>query len=221
VKVSIRSLLAGARAARGHVVLIDVFTSTTLIATLLENGATGVVPVLTAREARAIRARRPDSILMGERWGKKLPGFHHNTSAVRANELDVAGRPVVLSTTNGTLGILTAAERAERLFLGCFRNVAALARRLAAAPEITLVPIGLAHGRMRAIEDELCAVALRGLLLGETVDVAVIERRIRRDPSSRLRNVGRREDVAFCLEHDAIETVPELRDGVMLPSPAR
>jgi 2-phosphosulfolactate phosphatase len=217
MRVRIHGLLEGARAARGHVVLIDVFTSTTLVATLLARGVTCVVPVLTAREARAIQARRPDSILMGEWWGKKPPGFHHNTSAVRANELEVAGRQVVLSTTNGTLGIL-AAQKADRLFLACFRNAAALVRRLAHAAEVTLVPIGLAHARIRAIEDEMCAAALRSSLLGEEVDFAAIERRIRRDPSSRLRNLGRSRDVAYCLERDAIEAVPELRDGVIVAS---
>ena len=124
-----------------------------------------MVPVLAAAEGRAILAEDPTAILMGERWGKKIPGFHHNTSAIAASGLDVQGRQVVLSTTNGTLGML-GAQRAERVFLGCIRNAGAVVRRVArearaAGTEVTLVPIGLAHGRLRAIEDELCAELLR------------------------------------------------------------
>lgn len=214
MKVSIKSLLKGAREARGHVALIDVFTSTTLIATLLDRGATEVVPVRSVREAMAIRAGRPDTILMGERWGKKIPSFDHNTSCVRASTLDVADRQVVVSTTNGTLGILSV-EKADRLFLGCFRNAAALAQRLAEADEVTLVPIGLAHGRIRAIEDELCAEAVRRYLLGEDVGFAALEQRIRRDLSSRVRNVSRRSDVDYCLELNAVDIVPELRGKII------
>jgi 2-phosphosulfolactate phosphatase len=215
MKVVIQSLLKGAREAHGQVVLIDVFTSTTLIATLLARGATRVIPVQSVAQARAVRARQPDTILMGERWGKKLPGFHHNTSAVHASELDVANQQVVLSTTNGTLGILNT-KNADRLLLGCLRNAAALAERLAEAPEVTLVPIGLAHGRVRAIEDELCAELIKRYLLGEDAGFAAIERQIRTDLSSRVRNIGRRRDVDFCLELDAVKTVPELRGGAVV-----
>jgi 2-phosphosulfolactate phosphatase len=215
MKIAIQSLLEGARGARGDVVLIDVFTSTTLIATLLDRGATRVLPMQSASRARSLGREQPGTILMGERWGKKLPGFHHNTSAVRGSELDVVDRQVVLSTTNGTLGIVNA-KHADRLFLGCFRNAGAIARRLAGASEVTLVPIGVVHGRVRALEDELCARVIRSRLLGEEVDLPAIERRLRADASVRLRNLGRGRDVAFCLQLDAVETVPEVRGGVVV-----
>jgi 2-phosphosulfolactate phosphatase len=215
MRVVIDSLLAGARRARGHTVLIDVFTSTTLVATLLARGARQVIPVLSAKRAREIKAREPAALLFGERWGKKLPGFEHNTSAVRASALDVADRKVVLTTTNGTLGMLSAA-RAQRLFLGSFRNAAALVEKLGGASEVTLVPIGLAHGRLRAIEDELCAELLRRYLRGREDGFAALERRVRQDLYSRLRNIGRRADVDFCLRLNAVDVVPELRGEVIL-----
>lgn len=217
MKISIKSLLRGAREARGHVALIDVFTATTAAVALLERGATRIIPMRSAQRARALRAREEGTVLMGERWGKKLPGFDHNTSAVRASALDVAGRQVVLSTTNGTLGMLSA-ESAERLFLGCFRNLEALVRHLADADEITLVPIGLAHGSIKAIEDEVCAEAVRRRLVGEPVDSAGLQERIRRDLSSRLRNIGRQKDVEYCLEFNVSEIVPELLNGIIVPA---
>lgn len=215
MNVRIQSLVRGARASTGQVVLIDVFTSATLAASVLANGARRVVPVPNAAAGRAWRRREPDAVLIGEWMGKKLGGFDHNTNALGASRLDVAGRSVVLSTTNGTAGIFAAAPGADAVFFGSFRNASALCEHLAGEESVCLVPIGLAGGRMRAIEDELCAEFLRDRLLGRDTDFAAIERRIRRDLSSRVRNVGRSADVAFCLQVDAADVVPRL-DGEAL-----
>ena len=83
--------------------------------------------------------------------------------------------------------------------------------------EVSLVPIGIAFGRLRAIEDERCAEVLRNALRGQPLGSELAMRSIRRDASSRIRNIGRSEDVAFCLDLDAIDVVPILEDGRLTP----
>lgn len=217
MEVKIQSLVHGARRARGSVILIDVFTSATLAATILANGARRIVPARSGAEARALRREEPSALLIGEWMGKQLPGFDHNTNALASSSLDVAGRTVVLATTNGTRGILAAAANADALYLGCFRNARAVAECVRGQELVTLVPIGIASGRVRAIEDELCAELLRALLLEEATDFEAIRRRVRRDLSSWIRNIGRGSDVAFCLELDSVDVVPRLERGALVP----
>ncbi len=180
------SLLGGARAAIGHVVIVDVYRAFTTAAFCIAAGAREIVLVSTVEEAR--RLARPFSVddvaprdadrhavaasmppfLTGEVGGRPIDGFDAGNSPSAIGSLDLAGRRVIQRSSSGTQGVV-AAVRADEILLGSFVTASATCRYLAArAEEVTLVAMG-DEGTRPADEDEACAAYLEGLLLGHPV----------------------------------------------------
>jgi 2-phosphosulfolactate phosphatase len=121
--------------AGGIAVVIDVLRASTTIVTALAHGAAVVLPRRSIDDARAAAAARAGALLGGERGGLKIAGFDLGNSPAEYTADRVAGKPVVITTTNGTLA-LAACREAVEVLVGAIVNrsaVAATARRLAAA----------------------------------------------------------------------------------------
>ena len=69
----------------------------------LSAGASCVIPAETVMEARALQ--RPGDLLGGERFCRKIAGFDLGNSPEEYTEQIVAGKRIVLTTTNGTRAI--------------------------------------------------------------------------------------------------------------------
>ncbi|MFM8414200.1 MAG: 2-phosphosulfolactate phosphatase [Planctomycetota bacterium] len=120
--------------AGGIAVVIDVLRASTTMATALAHGATAVVPCRSIDEARAA-ARDSRALLGGERGGVRIAGFDLGNSPLEYTAERVAGRSIVITTTNGTAALAACSDAAEVL-VGAVVNrsaVASAARRLAAA----------------------------------------------------------------------------------------
>jgi 2-phosphosulfolactate phosphatase len=117
----------------GIAVVIDVLRASTTIATALAHGAALVLPRRSIDEARATAVARAGALLGGERGGVKIVGFDLGNSPAEYTADRVAGKPVVITTTNGTAALAACHDAAEVL-VGAIVNraaVAATARRLA------------------------------------------------------------------------------------------
>jgi 2-phosphosulfolactate phosphatase len=168
--MEIRLASLGSADAEGTVVVIDVFRAFTVAAVAFAQGARRIIMVGSLEEALALRAQGRGERCMGEREGRKPEGFDFGNSPAELAAADLTGLTLVQTTTNGTTGI-AAARRAERIYTGAFVNaeatVEAIRRRAPAL--VTLVAMGR-HGRVRADEDELCALYLRCRLEGRRPD---------------------------------------------------
>lgn len=107
-------------------VVIDVLRATTVIATLFEQHCPRVYVAASHETARTF-ARANGYVLCGETGGYKVEGFDWGNSPVEFSQQDFAGRPVVLSTTNGTKATAAVAG-AQRVFLGAAINRMAVAQ---------------------------------------------------------------------------------------------
>lgn len=121
--------------AGGVAVVIDVLRASTTIVTALESGAVAVVPVADVDAARRRAAALGGAALLGgERGGRPIAGFDLGNSPAEYTPGRVAGRTVVITTTNGTAA-LAACRGAREVLVGAIVNrsaVAAAARRFAA-----------------------------------------------------------------------------------------
>jgi 2-phosphosulfolactate phosphatase len=111
--------------AGGIAVVIDVLRASTTIITALAHGALRVEPVLTIEEARAEAAGR-GAMLGGERGGRRIDGFDLGNSPLEYGRDRVAGRSIVITTTNGTAA-LHACTRAAEVLIGAVVNRSAVA----------------------------------------------------------------------------------------------
>lgn len=208
-------------------VVFDVLRATTTMVTALANGAAAIIPVQEIADALAVRQRQPDVLLAGEREGVRIGpelangvGFDLGNSPREFVRSAVAGKTIVMTTTNGTRA-LRACQRAQITFAGSFLNLTLTAEAIqkAMASEVLVVCSGTFD--QASYEDVLGAGALCDRLWGAFVtnqiaDSAHMARELflaaRPDLAahlSRARNARRllsrpdlREDVAFSLQQD-------------------
>jgi 2-phosphosulfolactate phosphatase len=175
MEICLASLTSGAAAAVGTTVIIDVFRAFTTAAIALSRGARRVIMVDTLDKALALRSSGVGDYCIGERDSIKPRGFDFGNSPAELGRAEVAGKTLIQTTSNGTVG-MNAALGADRIYAGAFVTSEATVRAILrhAPTVVTLVAIGRSNGTVRADEDELCALYLRARLEGRQPDVAAI-----------------------------------------------
>jgi 2-phosphosulfolactate phosphatase len=177
MKISIQSLLEGARNATGAVAVIDTFRAFTTAAVALANGASRIVMVGTVEEALALRVAESGAICMGEVRGQAPDAFDYGNSPFEIATLDLGGKTVIQRTSAGTQGIVAASAGADRLYAASLVTAEATVQALLSGSpkQITLVPMG-DNGVTRTDEDELTAIHLRNRLEGRPGDKEAVQR---------------------------------------------
>jgi 2-phosphosulfolactate phosphatase len=221
------------------VVVVDVFRACSTIATALANGARAVVPVGDMDEAsRMADALDPDTtVLGGERGGKQIEGYDAGNSPLEYTPEAVAGKTVVLNTSNGTVAFARA-RGAGAAVAGCFLNAgrvvdflrASLADTPADAPARGVIVCSGWLGDV-GLEDVLCAGLFLDRLWGGRPPGAVSDgahialSQYQRDHSRltkalagsnharRLIGLGHAEDITYCSRVDALPVLPVYRDS--------
>jgi len=235
------STLPGRDLSATHCVVFDVLRATSTMMTALGNGAARIFPAREIPDALRLRAEHPGALLAGERDGVRILSaqtggvdFDLGNSPREFTRERVAGREIIMTTTNGTRA-LQACLGAARIFPGAWLNLDALARRLGREQAARLLVVCAGTYEEAAYEDTLAAGALCDLVWsqferGPISDSAPIARQIyldaKGDPAGSLqrhsRNARRllasaelRDDVPFCLRRDALDLTAELREGAV------
>ncbi|MGH7465227.1 MAG: 2-phosphosulfolactate phosphatase [Longimicrobiales bacterium] len=211
---------------RRAVVVIDVLRATSTMVEALVNGARSILPVMGVDEAvrKADELGRDTVLLCGERDAEPIRGFHLGNSPMEFTRERVAGKTLIMTTTNGTNALLIGAAGTACLAASLL-NARAAAQRLVELGDDVLL---LCSGRESAfaLEDALCAgrIArhlreLAGGMRGNDALSAVL-RLSRSAPSvrtlartaagRRLDEIGRRDDLVFCAQENRYEAVPVL-----------
>lgn len=172
MNVNIYSLIEGAKKAEGLTVIIDVFRAFSLECYLEDMGVERIRPVGTVEEAFRLKSLISDSVLVGERGGRKCEGFDFGNSPSTIPKECVAGKTIIHTTSAGTQGIVNA-KGADEIITGSLVNARAVAEYiLAKNPQtVSIVCMGNAGIRL-AKEDELCGEYIKSILCGrELVDI--------------------------------------------------
>jgi len=216
-------------------VAFDVFRATSTMVTALANGAEAIIPVAEIPEALAIKRARPEVLLAGERDGLRIQGalsggveFDFGNSPREFTRERVAGKTIVMTTTNGTRA-LRACAQADAVFIGSFLNLQATAEAVRESAPENLLLVCSGTGEQTALEDALGAGALCDLLwnymeAGAISDSARMARELYRAAKDNVsaaaagsKNGHRlnglsdlRDDVAFCLRRDVFDFAADL-----------
>lgn len=216
------SLRAGAEAARGTGVIIDVFRAFTCAPLLLHLGARRLI---LAAEIAACLAWRGRAILVGEQDERPIAGFDLTNSPwqiLAAGRTMFTGRTVVLRTTSGVTGALIALAHCEDVLLASFANARASADYLRARRPalVSLVAMG-SGGRTEAPEDERCAERIAAHLTGAPYDrLSALAEILACESAQKFLRGDRAHlpaaDPLICLQDDLFEQALRLerRDGV-------
>jgi 2-phosphosulfolactate phosphatase len=217
------------------VVMIDVFRASTTIAAALAGGARFVLPVADVEQA--VKLAEPyaenEVLLGGERECQRIEGFQLGNSPREYTREVVAGKVVILTTTNGTQA-LAAAKDAGPVIIGSFVNFSAVADAVAGRDAVTILCAGN-NGRL-SLEDFACAGGLVSQLAkGQSrLDDAALAaratyRNLRADLARvltstehalRLAGLGFRADLDFALKVDSLPVVPVLNESRIAALPS-
>ena len=174
MKIIRGSLLAGAKAAKGTTVVIDVFRAFTCAPLLFSLGIEQSILVSTPDEAIKLKKERPDLILVGEVGGAPIKGFDFGNSPseiLRQDESCFKGKTVIQRTSSGVQGALTALDRSDEVFIGSYALARATADHIL-SKQTELVSIVAMGWDLKEIapEDEWCAAYIAHLLGGGEYD---------------------------------------------------
>ncbi len=161
--------LAGAAAAAGTVVVIDVIRAFSVSAYALAGGARECRLVAELDEARALAEQVPGAVIAAEVDGLPVEGIPLSNSPTMVRELELKDRLLIQRTSAGTQ-CAVAAKAARRLFAGSLLVASATARAIQAEDSdvVTLVATGDDRGHP---EDRACAEYLEALLQGRRADL--------------------------------------------------
>lgn len=216
-------------------VVFDVLLATTTIATVLDSGAKKVIPVLDGKEALTLAEnfKQNEIIVTGEYDGATIEGFI-DPLPTRLREI-VAGKTIILSTTNGTVAIKKVAH-AKKVYAASLINAKAVAAEVVkrhAGHTILLVCAGGTNARL-AMEDFYGAGCLVSEMRKESQDWALTdaaqtaylfyeknredrEEILRKSETGRmLKNMGLAEEIQFASQKDIVKIVPQLENGNMI-----
>ena len=218
-------LLPGRDLAGSIAIVFDVLRATSTMVTALAHGAAGIWPVRTVEEAWALREKKPDALLGGERHGDRIEGFDLGNSPLEYGE-NVRGREIIATTTNGTIA-MRAVEHASSVFAASLLNNGAVAAHLNSTPDSDIVIVAAGTFREAALEDILAAGMLISLLpnraLTDSAQVALaFYQREERDLRAGLRNAkngrallakGREAEVDWCAQPSLFPLLAEMKGG--------
>jgi 2-phosphosulfolactate phosphatase len=207
------------------VVIIDVFRATSTITAALHNGARCVIPVATVAECIALGAQIPNSITAGERDGKIAEGLQYGNSPLEYSRDFIAGKSLILTTTNGTR-LLHMISGASEIVIGSFLNLTAVCDYLRSTGKNVLLACASWKDRFN-LEDTLFAGAVAdriGADFDTNCDSARAARHLYRSSEGnfaeflkdsshylRLSAYGLQDDLTYCTTADLHPVVPVLK----------
>jgi 2-phosphosulfolactate phosphatase len=214
------------------VVVVDVVRATTTIIEALANGARAIYPTDSTEEAVRLASSlgREDTLLCGERKGRKVEGFDLGNSPREFTAEIVADKKLVMSTTNGTRALRVGQEGA-RLLPCAFTNLQAVADAVADAEWLVILCAG--QDDRFSLDDALCAGHLIQRVLKERDDEhdlndsshAVRALASARKPTRRFLSlaaggaavieIGLADDLDICSDVDRHDIVANMSDGAI------
>jgi len=202
-------------------IVVDVLRATSTIAQALAGGYRRVLCCAEIEQARALKDALGDALVGGERKAVRIEGF--DVGASPREFLEARAETLILTTTNGTRTILSAAERCGEVLLGSLLNLEAVVRAARESGEDVAILCAGFQGAF-ALDDAYCAGRIVDLLGGERTDAAIAAELVARSfPDAHAGLAARtygppglEEDIAFCARENVLDAVPRLaamRDG--------
>ncbi|RZK19531.1 MAG: 2-phosphosulfolactate phosphatase [Pedobacter sp.] len=210
------------------VVVIDILRATSSITYGIENGAEAIIPVANVEDC--LNYSDKGYLLAAERNGEVVVGYDFGNSPFSYTKEKVAGKTIVLTTTNGTKALHLANKRAYQVVIGSFLNLDSLCDYLANQDKNVLLLCAGWKDQFN-LEDTLFAGAVVNKLrknFEHFDDSSVAAEDLytlakddlrkylhKSSHSHRLAQLNIEEDVVFCLQLNVCTAIPVL-DGERL-----
>ena len=195
-------------------IVVDVMRATSTIAQALASGYERVLCCAEIDEARRLRAELGDAAITGgERDALVILGF--DAGASPREFLEPRAETLILSTTNGTRAIVSAAASCGEVVIGSLLNLGAVASAAHSRGEDTVI-VCSGYKDAFAIDDAYCAGRIVALLEGDRSDSAIAAELIAERFPNAIDGINARtygppgleDDIAWCSQVDTLDVVP-------------
>ncbi len=215
-------------------VVIDVLRAASTICTALANGCREIIPVAEVADAYDAAAIYPRPLLLfaGERHGRRIDGFDLGNSPKEFQPEVVAGKIIILTTTNGTRALLWA-QGAQRTLVLSFLNLHSVISFLSTVDQDVVIICSGQDGE-ESLEDTVCA----GLLVERLQEIlkdklqlteqargaAAVDRDHKIDllammiaspHGEHLQKIGYADDLEICSRLNSLDVLPVYTDGAI------
>ena len=207
------------------VVIIDVLRATSTIATALHNGAKEIIPIDNVADCIKIGSEL-NAITAGERDGQVAEGLQYGNSPFEYPSTFIAGKTLVLTTTNGTkLLHMALTNGAEEIITGSFPNISAVCTHLLKENKNVILACAAWKDKIN-IEDSLFAGAVvnrikenftiqcdssqlaESLYLTAQPDLYYFMKERNATHYHRLTKYHLEKDIRYCLTNDCAPSLP-------------
>ncbi|AMQ00637.1 2-phosphosulfolactate phosphatase [Pedobacter cryoconitis] len=205
------------------VVVIDILRATSSMVYGIDNGAQAIIPVAQVEECMNYAGK--GYLLAAERNGEVVEGYDFGNSPFSYTAEKVAGKTIVLTTTNGTKALHLARKRASQVVIGSFLNLEALCEWLKTQEKDVLLLCAGWKDQFN-LEDTIFAGAVvnqlrSGFTHYDDASVAAEDLYLlakddlrayihKSSHSHRMVALNIEEDVKFCLQTNICQTIPVL-----------
>ena len=215
------------------VVIIDVLRATSTIVTALYNGAKSVIPVDTISRCMEI-GKQIQGVTAGERDGQIAEGLEYGNSPFEYPREFIAGKTLVLTTTNGTRLLQMSLEKgAKQIITGSFPNLSSVCSHLVEMKKNVILACAAWKDRVN-MEDSLFAGAVISRIrdhfaincdsshIAETMyekgkkDLFEFMKKNEASHYHRLMGFGLEKDIRYCLTADVANGLPVYKEGKLL-----
>jgi 2-phosphosulfolactate phosphatase len=213
-------------------IVVDVLRSTTTMVAALALGCTGILPAETIGSAKLLQQQ--GELLCGERFCKRIPGFDYGNSPLELQKEDIAGKRLIMTTSNGTRAVHKAV-RSEHLLMGSLVNARACALQASQYRRDVVILCAGAQDTF-CLEDGLCAGGLihewmaiygeEGLTLNDFGCAMLYAYKDRKDhlketlqscpAGKKLQKLGFGQDLTYCSQWSVSDVVPIWEDGTIV-----
>lgn len=205
-------------------VAVDILRATTAICAAFTAGAEMIVPLTSISQLP--KYRHNGFHIAAERNGIKIMQAEFGNSPTEYLKMDLTGKRIAFSSTNGTSCILKTAH-ANRSYVGSFSNISVLLKQLTEKPQNTVV-VCSGWNQDAGIEDVLFAgeVAQRLIESGlftagnDSTHMAIdlwniaqnnlLQYSSKASHVKRLQRLGYQNDIEFAFQHDTCHCLPKL-----------
>jgi 2-phosphosulfolactate phosphatase len=210
------------------IVVVDVIRASTTVTTAISMGMR-VFPVQTTDEAFVLASTLEEPLLVGELGGNIPYGFDLTNSPAQIASIADVHRPMIFISSSGS-HLLRNSVGAEAVYIGCLRNISALASHISDRHQRVAILGAGTRGRFRREDQIGCAwIAQKLIGVGYEPETQLTKGYIARwngasveqvrdgDSAEYLRKSGQLHDLEFVVQHiDDLDVVPLLMNGELV-----
>lgn len=204
-------------------IVIDVLRATSVIITALANGASSVRTVAEVEQAFKIKKQEPNVVLAGERNAVIIEGFLFGNSPLDMTVENIAGKHLVMTTSNGTKAIV-AAKKAEKIWAAALINLEQVVQELSRESLDILIICSGTLGKFTLDDSWAAGLLVNKLIekqefsLSDSAQLMALATKQNLNVQEALkdcyhlnllRKLGFGKDVDYCLSLNILKTVPK------------